>query len=115
MRHSDRIFNRRTPPRPTPLHRPISAVSLSIEAACARAERICNSFADDCRLIRNHQVNATVSGGVSVSVNAEQTLEGLLEYSDAALYLAKAEGRNRIKRSDQPTPERGLSNVVRVA
>ena len=87
----------------------------SIEAACARAERICNSFAEDCRLIRNHQVNATVSGGVSVSVNAEQTLEGLLEYSDAALYLAKAEGRNRIKRSDQPTPQRGLSNVFRVA
>ena len=87
----------------------------SIEAACARAERIRNSFAEDCRFIRNHQVNATVSGGVSVSVNAEQTLEGLLEYSDAALYLAKAEGRNRIKRSDQPTPQRGLSNVFRVA
>jgi diguanylate cyclase (GGDEF)-like protein len=87
----------------------------SIEAACARAERIRDSFAEDCRFIRNHQVNATVSGGVSVSVNAEQTLDGLLEYSDVALYRAKAEGRNRIKRADQPKTEGGASNVFRVA
>jgi diguanylate cyclase (GGDEF)-like protein len=87
----------------------------SIEAACARAERIRDSFAVDCRFIRNHQVNATVSGGVSVSVNAEQTLDGLLEYSDVALYSAKTEGRNRIKRADQPKTEGSPSNVFRVA
>jgi diguanylate cyclase (GGDEF)-like protein len=87
----------------------------SIEAACARAERIRDSFANDCRFIRNHQVNATVSGGVSVSADAKQTLDELLEYSDAALYSAKAEGRNRIKRADQPKPEGGSSNVFRVA
>jgi two-component system, cell cycle response regulator len=87
----------------------------SIEAACVRAERIRASFAENCRLIRNHQVNATVSGGVSVSVSAEATLEALLEYSDTALYGAKTEGRNRIKRADQPKPEGGGSNVLRVA
>jgi diguanylate cyclase (GGDEF)-like protein len=87
----------------------------SIEAACARAERIRAAFAEGCRFVRNHQVNATVCGGVSVSVNAEQTLEALLEYSDVALYGAKTEGRNRIKRADQPKTEGGSSNVFRVA
>jgi diguanylate cyclase (GGDEF)-like protein len=87
----------------------------SIEASYVRAERIRASFAEGCRFVRNHQVNATVSGGVSVSMNAEQTLEALLEHSDAALYGAKTEGRNRIKRADQPKPEGGLSNVFRVA
>jgi diguanylate cyclase (GGDEF)-like protein len=87
----------------------------SIEAACARAERMRAAFAEDCRFIRNHQVNATVSCGVSMSVNAEHTLDALLEYSDGALYTAKAEGRNRVKRADQSKPEGGLSNVFRVA
>jgi diguanylate cyclase (GGDEF)-like protein len=87
----------------------------SIEAAWARAERIRASFAENCRFVRGHQVNATVSGGVSVSVNGEQTLEALLEHSDVALYEAKTEGRNRIKRADPTEPEAGPSNVFRVA
>jgi diguanylate cyclase (GGDEF)-like protein len=87
----------------------------SIEAACARAERIRAAFAEGCRFVRNHQVNATVSGGVSVIVNADQTLEALLEFSDVALYGAKTDGRNRIKRADQPKAEGGSSNVFRVA
>ena len=87
----------------------------SIEAACVRAERIRTAFAEGCRFVRNHQVNATVSGGVSVSLNDEQTLEALLEYSDLALYGAKTEGRNRIKRADQHEPESDPSNVLRLA
>ena len=87
----------------------------SIEAAYARAERVRAAFAEGCRFVRNHQVNATVSGGVSVSVNAEETLEALLEYSDVALYGAKTEGRNRIKCADNPKPEGQPSNVFRVA
>ena len=86
-----------------------------VEAAVVRAERICASFAEDCRFIGDHRANATVSGGVSASANGEHTLSALLEYSDAALYRAKAEGGNRVKRADQPRPEAGLSNVYRVA
>ncbi len=86
-----------------------------IEAAGVRAERIRASFADNCRFIGDHQINTTVSGGVSASVNGEQTLGALLDHSDAALYRAKAEGRNRVMRADQPKPEGGLSNVLRVA
>jgi diguanylate cyclase (GGDEF)-like protein len=86
-----------------------------IEAAAVRAERICASFAENCRFIDGHGVNATVSGGVSASVNGEHTLSALLEYSDIALYRAKAEGRNRVMRADQPRPQGGSSNVYRVA
>jgi len=48
-------------------------------------------------------------------VNAEDTLDALLEYSDVALYIAKSDGRNRIKRADQPQQKNGLSTVIRVA
>jgi diguanylate cyclase (GGDEF)-like protein len=87
----------------------------SIEAACARAERIRESFAEKCLFVGDHQVNTTVSGGVSMSVNGEQPLSALLKYADVALYRAKAEGRNRVRRADQPKIEGGLSNVIRVA
>jgi diguanylate cyclase (GGDEF)-like protein len=87
----------------------------SIEAAIIRAERIRTSFAENCRFLEGRRVNATVSGGVSASVNAEQTLEDLLGYSDAALYRAKAQGRNRVNRADQPEPKCGPSTVIRVA
>jgi diguanylate cyclase (GGDEF)-like protein len=87
----------------------------SIEAAAIRADRIRVAFSENCRLIGDRQVNATVSGGVSVSVKAEQSLNALLQYSDEALYGAKAAGRNRIRRADQPEPEGGPSAVIRVA
>ena len=87
----------------------------SVEAAFLRAERMCASFAENCGSVAGHRVNATVSGGVSTSVDGEHTLSALLEYSDIALYRAKAEGRNRVVRADQPKPESGSSNVLRVA
>jgi diguanylate cyclase (GGDEF)-like protein len=86
-----------------------------IEAACVRADRIRAAVAENCRFVGDHQVNTTVSCGVSMSVNDEQTLSMLLEYSDIALYSAKTEGRNRVKRADQPKPEGDLSTVLRVA
>jgi diguanylate cyclase (GGDEF)-like protein len=86
-----------------------------IEAAFVRAERISATFAKDCRFVGGHQVNASVSGGVAASANAEQTLSALLESSDAALYSAKSEGRNRIKRADKSGPDDSVSTVIRVA
>jgi diguanylate cyclase (GGDEF)-like protein len=87
----------------------------SIEAAYIRAERIRASFAESCCSIEGHQVDATVSCGVSVSTNAEHTLSELLKFSDRALYRAKAEGRNRVKRDDQPNRAGGDATIVRVA
>jgi diguanylate cyclase (GGDEF)-like protein len=87
----------------------------SIESAYVRAERMRASFAASCRIAVNRQVDATVSCGLSVSQRSEQTLTALLEDADTALYCAKSEGRNRVKRADQSMPERGSSTVIRVA
>ena len=87
----------------------------SIEAAYARAERIRSSFATSCRFVGGHQVNATVSCGLSVSLNSERTMSALLEESDTALYRAKAEGRNNVKRADQQKPADLSTVIIRVA
>ena len=87
----------------------------SIESACVRAERIRACFAASCRFVGNRQVDATVSCGVSVSLHAEATLTALLKDSDTALYRAKADGRNRIRRAEQPKLESGSPVVIRVA
>jgi diguanylate cyclase (GGDEF)-like protein len=87
----------------------------SIEAAFVRADRIRAAFAENCRFVRGMQVGATVSGGVAVSTNAEESIEALLETADAALYCAKAEGRNHIKRAEAPRPPGAAANVYRVA
>jgi diguanylate cyclase (GGDEF)-like protein len=85
-----------------------------IEAAYVRAERIRILFAETCRYVGDRQVGATVSGGVATGA-AHQTVETLLAAADAALYIAKVEGRNRIKRSDDPPPNGSKSTVIRVA
>jgi diguanylate cyclase (GGDEF)-like protein len=87
----------------------------SIEAAFVRAQRIGVAFADDCRFIEGRPVSATASGGVSVSGSAGLALSALLRDADAALYRAKAEGRNRIARSEEPVSNGGSSILVRVA
>jgi len=86
-----------------------------LEAAFVRAERIRANFVEASRFIRGRPVKATVSGGVSASEVAEDTLEGLLQQADAALYEAKAEGRNRINRAAQDMLAEGRSNIFRVA
>jgi hypothetical protein len=45
----------------------------------------------------------------------ESIVFALLEYSDVALYGAKTEGRDRVKRADQPSAKGDASNVFRVA
>ena len=86
----------------------------SIAAAQARAERIRAAFAEACYFIEGREVNATVSCGLSVGVNAEETLSELLKHADLALYRAKTEGRNRV-RADHPRPDGSERNVIRVA
>lgn len=86
-----------------------------IEPAYVRAERIRLAFAETCSAIDGHYINATVSGGVVVSVEAAMTMSELLAFADRAMYRAKAAGRNRIKRDDQTMPDDGPSAVIRVA
>jgi diguanylate cyclase (GGDEF)-like protein len=87
----------------------------SIEAAAVRAERIRVAFSESCGKVRDRQVEATVSVGVSGSVDAKEPLDVLLEYADRALYGAKTDGRNRVKRAELPHPDAARSNVFRVA
>jgi diguanylate cyclase (GGDEF)-like protein len=86
----------------------------SIEAAYVRAERIRISFEECCRFIEDRRVDATVSCGVSVSANTAHTLSELLKLSDLALYRAKSDGRNRVKRADQAKPY-GCKTAIRIA
>jgi diguanylate cyclase (GGDEF)-like protein len=87
----------------------------SIEAAAVRADRIRAAFAESSRRIRDRQVDATVSVGVSGSEDAKESLDALLVCADRALYGAKTEGRNRVKRAELPHPDGTRSNVFRVA
>ena len=88
--------------------------SSSIESAVARADRIRAAFEADCRIEGDYQVYATVSAGVSVSVNGDMELGSLLKMADQALYVAKAAGRNRVKRADQLDSKRDRSAVIRL-
>jgi diguanylate cyclase (GGDEF)-like protein len=83
----------------------------SIEAAFIRADRIRSAFEAKSRLIGDRQIDATVSCGLSESVNGNRTLEGALADADAALYGAKAAGRNRVKRASE-TRAGGISPII---
>lgn len=87
----------------------------SIEAAFVRADRIRAAFVESCRVVRGIAVGAAASGGVAVTTKPEDTIETLLESADAALYCAKADGRNRIKRAETASLDGAAGNVCRVA
>jgi len=87
----------------------------SVEAAAIRAERVRAAFAAASRFVDNVQVNATVSCGVSASADGVHTLRDLLANSDRALYRAKAEGRNCVRRAEPLTPDTAVSKTPRIA
>ena len=73
------------------------------------------TFMETCRKLGEFEVDATVSGGVATSATPHGTLDTLLALADVALYNAKIEGRNRIKRSNDPSSDSGERGVIRVA
>jgi diguanylate cyclase (GGDEF)-like protein len=87
----------------------------SIDVAYLRAERIRYAFAANSRSIADRQVDATVSCGVSESINGDRTLESGLADADAALYVAKAAGRNRVKRAGETRTGATSPSISRVA
>jgi diguanylate cyclase (GGDEF)-like protein len=86
-----------------------------IEAAYVRADRIRSSFAESSRFVGGQPVKSTVSGGVAMSETSAEALDVLLKLADAALYEAKGDGRNRVKRAGREAAADNVSNVFRVA
>lgn len=68
-----------------------------LEAAKAVAERIRKSVAETVTLVREGEVRFTVSIGVAASPDGARAREAVMADADAALYLAKQRGRNRVE------------------
>jgi diguanylate cyclase (GGDEF)-like protein len=72
-------------------------VGMEIEEAYYLGERVRLAFADLTIAAGGQQVRATTSVGVVSSPQAHVGLQELLSGADAALYIAKSEGRNRVR------------------
>lgn len=66
--------------------------------------RICSSVFDARMETRSGALSVTVSVGVAIATG-DDTVDGLLSAADAALYRAKAEGRNRVVFADTKSLE----------
>jgi diguanylate cyclase (GGDEF)-like protein len=75
----------------------------SASDAAMVAERLRAAFQAACKEIASRRIDATVSIGVASAI-APAAIDVLLERADAALYRAKANGRNCIELADTGTP-----------
>lgn len=75
-------------------------------------ERLRSAFEADCAVVDDVAVGATLSAGVATGSPAS-TLDAMLGGADAALYEAKAQGRNRVGRA--PAHRDGRPPLIRVA
>lgn len=73
----------------------VGLINLTSEEAVQVAERIRKLVADTSIIVNSQTINVTVSIGVA-HLGLEEDLHSLIKRSDAALYLAKGAGRNRV-------------------
>ena len=71
-----------------------------LASAAIAAERVRAAYEDGAALIDGYAIRATVSVGVAATEVADCSLHVLLGHADAALYSAKAAGRNCIRLVD---------------
>lgn len=69
-------------------------------SAAAVADRIRSQIEATVIQTARGPIRSTVSAGIAVGSNGPETLQSLLNKADAALYEAKASGRNRVQISD---------------
>ncbi len=86
----------------------------TLDTAYAIAERVRRAFAEVCRDLDGVSLGATVSAGVAAA-SAGATLEKLMAAADGALYRAKNQGRNCVRRADGPPGNGDGAKVIRVA
>lgn len=80
-------------------------VSAELDGAATVAERIREKW-QDCELqVDGRNVSFTVSIGVADLRNARESVDMVMERADKALYVAKEEGRNRVKTQQLPGGE----------
>jgi diguanylate cyclase (GGDEF)-like protein len=75
-----------------------------LEEAVAVGERVRMAFALAGARVGEHRLAATVSVGAAGSAKSTDDIETLLDRADAALYRAKAAGRNRLVAAEEPAP-----------
>ena len=76
------------------------------------AERICHALEQSPLDLPAGPIQATISAGLAVSGPGETDYQAIYSRADAALYRAKAAGRNRIESSEDSVPdEAGLANT----
>ncbi|MHA1598428.1 MAG: GGDEF domain-containing protein, partial [Alphaproteobacteria bacterium] len=69
----------------------------SAETARITAERLCRNLELESVLVEGGEVRVTVSIGVAELTDEDETFEDCLYRADAALYVAKNAGRNRVE------------------
>jgi diguanylate cyclase (GGDEF)-like protein len=82
----------------------------NLAEATAIAERIRSAFADDGVVVGSAVVSATVSIGVAATGDEGVDVEVLLAAADAAVYAAKANGRDNVVAAGLGTPMARLSS-----
>jgi predicted signal transduction protein with EAL and GGDEF domain len=87
-----------------------------LEAACA-GEAVRHAFANSGAFVDGLPVGATVSVGAASDVGVAGDLNALFRRADAALYVAKRAGRNRVELlgPDDASPLAEVEAVVRAA
>ena len=83
------------------------------EASLAIAERVRKTFQAAAELVQGKPVQATLCVGLAAS-RAGASLETLMKEADAALYLAKQRGRNRVESAPDAQPP-APNKIARVA
>ena len=71
--------------------------NMDIDAAVTAAERVRAAFLQAATEIDGLSVHGSLSAGVTITTDSATNIDALLSIADEALYVAKANGRNRVE------------------